>query len=109
MLHNLCMFVFVGELDKDLSLRISSIRECFEESGILFLEKNGTLVSEAELPDRDELSRWRKTVESDSSAFYDLCCELDAWPKVADVFDWSNWLTPPSILPYRFELVCNRN
>ena len=29
---------------RDLSLRISSIRECFEESGILIVEKNGELI-----------------------------------------------------------------
>jgi nucleoside diphosphate-linked moiety X motif protein 19 len=31
-------------VSRDLSLRISSIRECFEESGILLVEKDGQLI-----------------------------------------------------------------
>ena len=31
-------------VSRDLSLRISSIRECFEESGILLVEKDGRLI-----------------------------------------------------------------
>ena len=67
------------------------------------MEKNGELISAEHVPDRTELTNWRKTVEGDAATFYDLCTELDAWPKIDGLFDWSNWLTPPSILPYRFD------
>ena len=62
-------------------------RECFEESGILYLEKNGELITETSLPVK-ELGKWRTDVENDAKLFYELCKELDAWPAVNRLFDW---------------------
>ena len=86
-----------------MSLRISAARECFEESGILFLSKNKNLIQEKDLPGKSELQKWREMVEGDASVFFDVCEELGAFPNVENMFEWSNWLTPPSILPYRFD------
>ena len=90
-------------MNRDLSLRISAARECFEESGILFLSKNKNLIQEKDLPGKSELQKWREMVEGDASVFFDICEELGAFPNVENMFEWSNWLTPPSILPYRFD------
>ena len=38
------------ECPRDLSLRLGAIRETFEESGILILEKNGQLIKSNQLP-----------------------------------------------------------
>ena len=38
------------ECPRDLSLRLGAIRETFEESGILLLEKGGTLIQDKDLP-----------------------------------------------------------
>ena len=38
------------ECPRDLSLRLGAIRETFEESGILLLEKGGSLIQEKDLP-----------------------------------------------------------
>lgn len=90
-------------IPRDLSLRITAIRETFEESGILLLEdeKTGDLVKN--VPPKSELKKWRTLVEGDSTQFYELCRELGAYPKVDELSEWSNWLTPPGILPRRFD------
>jgi len=90
-------------VSRDLSLRISSIRECFEESGILLVEKDGQLIQAKDLPSQSEITKWRKTVEGSADEFLALCKEIKARPLVENLFEWSNWLTPPSILPYRFD------
>jgi nucleoside diphosphate-linked moiety X motif protein 19 len=64
------------EIDRNVSLRISAIRETFEESGILILRKNNELIDESSLPNKSELKIWRKECEKDSSKFYEMCCEL---------------------------------
>jgi len=91
------------EIPRDLSLRIGAIRETFEESGILILEKNGEAIKAKHLPSRAELAQWRRETESSADAFIDVCAELDAYPAVNQLHEWSNWLTPPGILPKRFD------
>jgi len=90
-------------ISRDLSLRITAIRETFEESGILLLEKNGQLIKSSDLPNKNEIKQWRNAVEADASKFLDICKELGACPKVDQFYEWSNWLTPPGILPKRFD------
>ena len=90
-------------ISRDLSLRITAIRETFEESGILLLEKNGQLIKSSDLPNKNEIKQWRNAVEADASKFLDMCKELGACPKVDQLYEWSNWLTPPGILPKRFD------
>jgi len=46
-----CMTI-ENEIPRPVSLRITAIRETFEESGILVLEKNGELIKESDLPPR---------------------------------------------------------
>ena len=77
----------------------------FLESGILLLEdeSTGELIKSSKLPNKTEIKKWRDTVEADSTQFYEICNELGAYPKVDQLYEWSNWLTPPGILPKRFD------
>ena len=90
-------------------MRISAIRETFEESGILLLSKNSGLLSDSNLPCRNELEKWRSAVRSDPACFLDICDELLAYPMLDKVYEWSNWLTP-SFEKKRFDtafFLCN--
>ena len=48
------------EIPRELSLRLTAIRETFEEAGILILKKNGRLIKSEELPNLEEFKRWRQ-------------------------------------------------
>ena len=48
------------EIPRELSLRLTAIRETFEEAGILILKKNGRLIKSEELPNLEELKNWRQ-------------------------------------------------
>ena len=42
------------EIPREMSLRLTAIRETFEEAGILILKKNGRLIKSEELPNLEE-------------------------------------------------------
>ena len=48
------------EIPREMSLRLTAIRETFEEAGILILKKNGRLIKSEELPNLEEFKRWRQ-------------------------------------------------
>ena len=89
--------------DRNLTLRIAAVRETFEESGILLLEKNGELVGKKQLPDIGELRKWRNIVSKDPASFFDLCSNLNARPRINHLIEWSNWMTPVGIASKRFD------
>lgn len=71
-----------SNIPADIGLRISAIRETFEESGILLLRKMtddlpannsaGIFANDAAIPE-EERKRWRNTVHKNAPAFIDLC------------------------------------
>lgn len=100
------------ELPRWLSLRITAIRETFEECGILLCKKNqvdehtskedhSTSTSHFEI---DNIDSWRSKVLSDPFQFIALCKTFSCYPDVQNLHLWSNWLTP-SHLPERFDAI----
>ncbi|RDD41096.1 Nucleoside diphosphate-linked moiety X motif 19 [Trichoplax sp. H2] len=93
-----------SSLTTDIGLRISAIRETFEESGILLLrsltdglpESNsgGTFASTINISS-EELNKWRVMVRENATRFMDLCRELQALPDIWSLYEWNNWFTPP--------------
>jgi hypothetical protein len=78
------------DLPEDFAFRIASIRETFEESGVLLLEdskKNDSLIGEARLS-------WRTRVHDDASAFQELCILLGSLPDIFSLKAWAHWITP---------------
>lgn len=95
-----------GSIPKYLSLRVTAIRETFEESGILLCKKMNSGQPEACATvhhlDIDNIDRWRKLVQKNASNFIDLCNENNCYPDVGALHLWSNWLTPP-LLKTKFD------
>jgi nucleoside diphosphate-linked moiety X motif protein 19 len=82
---------------RNISMRITAIRETFEEAGIALLTNNlknpsGYCIHE-EFP-LAEREHWRKAVIDDPAKFMDMCEHFDAVPDVWSLVEWSNWLTP---------------
>lgn len=89
-------------LPADIGLRISALRETFEETGVLLLTRPGDDADSYQpLSDRDnvnvDLSAWRDRVRKDASSFLDLCLETNLCPNLWSLYEWWNWLTPTSV------------
>ena len=98
-------------LPADIALRITAVRETFEETGVLLLTNprqdavgvNGNNpLSDLDNPGLD-LSSWREKVRKSGAAFIDLCLETGLCPDVWSLYEWSNWLTPISVGHKRFD------
>lgn len=89
-------------LPADIGLRISALRETFEETGVLLLTRPGDEADSYQpLSDRDnvnvDLSSWRDRVRKDAASFLDLCFEANLCPNLWSLYEWWNWLTPTSV------------
>ncbi|XP_025412336.1 nucleoside diphosphate-linked moiety X motif 19-like isoform X2 [Sipha flava] len=95
-----------GSIPKDLSLRVTAIRETFEESGILLCKRINCNMAEtcasANHLEIDSIDRWRKLVQKKASNFIELCNQNHCYPDVGALHLWSNWLTPP-LLKTKFD------
>nr|XP_026693998.1 nucleoside diphosphate-linked moiety X motif 19-like isoform X3 [Ciona intestinalis] len=91
-------------LPNEISLRISAIRETFEETGILIahsthensmspLPENNWYCSVIEW-DHAEVEIWRSKVREDANEFLNLCIQNKYVPDIWALHEWSNWLTP---------------
>lgn len=95
-----------GCIPKYLSLRITAIRETFEECGILLCKKTNcgkveTCVTTNHL-NIDSIEMWRKLVQKNANNFINLCNKNKCYPDVGALHLWSNWLTPP-LLKTKFD------
>lgn len=97
-------------LNPNVALRISAIRETFEEAGILLLTKIPELTnpkgysSAIELT-QPELVDWQLRVRNSANTFYDLCEHLGMAPNIWSLYEWSDWLTPVSVGHRRFDTI----
>uniref|UniRef100_A0A1B0BJG1 Nudix hydrolase domain-containing protein n=1 Tax=Glossina palpalis gambiensis TaxID=67801 RepID=A0A1B0BJG1_9MUSC len=94
-------------LKRELSLRITAIRETFEEVGIMLcLDTNSLRESHHKIYGafKEDFDRryWQKVVHGDASKFLTLCEELKIIPDLWSLHEWSNWFTP-STFKKRFD------
>lgn len=97
------------EISRTASLRITGIREVFEESGVLLCKHRHACSSTqpskwASYLSGQEIKKWQKKVQEDASEFINLCRNLECLPDIWSLQEWSNWLTP-SDSPKRFNTV----
>jgi nucleoside diphosphate-linked moiety X motif protein 19 len=97
------------EISRTASLRITGIREVFEESGVL-LCKSWHAHSSAQ-PSKwasclsgHEVQKWQRKVQENASEFINLCRNFECFPDIWSLQEWSNWLTP-SDSPKRFNTI----
>ncbi|XP_075220837.1 acyl-coenzyme A diphosphatase NUDT19-like [Lycorma delicatula] len=98
-----------GRLPRCISLRITAIRETFEESGILLCKTKLFSPSilfpvTANHLKINDICSWRDKVLKNPREFINLCRDNDCYPDVASLYLWSDWLTP-SHIPLRFDSV----
>lgn len=87
-------------LPPEAALRLTAIRETFEECGILLARSNSRSASsldssviETRLGSEDLVS-WQRRVKREPLELANLCMELNCCPDVWSLHEWSDWLTP---------------
>ncbi len=89
----------LGVADGGLDYVIAAVRECFEESGLLFAhDASGALVQLT--GDAGEagaaLAAWRGLLHRDERTMADLCREFDLRLALGGIHYLSHWVTPPA-------------
>ncbi|XP_029044493.1 acyl-coenzyme A diphosphatase NUDT19-like [Osmia bicornis bicornis] len=99
-----------NELPREISLRITAIRETFEECGVLICKQSR---EDNAYPDwaqhvkisENELDNWQTKVHNDATEFYSLCENFHCYPDLWALYEWSNWLTPTYYTRRRYDTV----
>lgn len=80
-------------------MRITAIRETFEELGVIFCRDRKSLSNNegyGNFKEDFDRKHWQGIVHNDASKFLNLCEELDVVPDLWSLYEWSNWFTPSS-------------
>lgn len=96
-----------GLLDRETSLRITAIRETFEELGIVFCRNpSGAPTSpfSSFYHAKDcNIVDWQHKIHDHKDSLMGFCDKLNLVPDVMNIHEWSCWLTPTFFRPKRFE------
>lgn len=105
---------------KNISLRVTAIRETFEETGILLCKlverKHGKLgldsasgvgceASVYNFESPEEITYWQESVRRNTNLFLKMCEELCCIPDVNALVEWSDWLTPNCFGMQRYDTI----
>jgi nucleoside diphosphate-linked moiety X motif protein 19 len=84
-----------SEVPNKIGLRITALREAFEEAGCLLVRKLDTnaFLSQDYLS-IEQKEDMRARVHSDAGEFLHICRDLHCYPDVTMLTEWCNWLTP---------------
>lgn len=95
------------EIDREISLRITSIRETFEEVGLLICKNKKQFEDEenkfSNYVKNFDVKHWQEKVQKNPIEFLNLCQELKVAPDLWGSYEWSAWLTPTTLKMKRFE------
>lgn len=87
---------------RDISLRITAIREAFEEVGLLLCLTKDQLKHNrkgcATFNNNFNRPYWQERVHSNPLEFLSLCKYLQVVPDIWSLHEWSIWRSPPSAL-----------
>jgi len=98
-------------LPGNVALRITAIRETFEETGILLLNrapalrdsKTSAFLADSDLAKTDDIREWQKKIHENPVCFADFCLEVGLAPDIWSLHEWWNWLTPNALGHKRFD------
>ncbi|KAH8273633.1 hypothetical protein KR018_004973, partial [Drosophila ironensis] len=81
---------------REITLRLTAVRECFEEVGVLLCRSSkdldfGPVSCVQDVPN---LQEWQHRVHNKPSEFLSLCKELKVVPDLWALHEWSAWASP---------------
>lgn len=104
-------YLHTDVLPGDIALRITAIRETFEETGILLLnkppdvQKTSAFLSETIFSKDINIKEWQKKVHDNPICFAEFCLETGLCPDIWSLKEWWNWLTPQALGHKRFDTI----
>lgn len=97
------------QFSRDISLRLTALRETFEEVGLLLCRKNLKDLKggqPAQIVDQPyDRNYWQKRVHNDAKQFLELCRHLAVMPDLWALNEWSIWRTPASASSRKYDTV----
>lgn len=96
-------------IDREISLRITAIRETFEELGVVLCRDPSaapTSPFSSYFHSKDcDIPLWQEKIHSRETKdnLMDFCEKFKLVPDVTNVHEWSCWLTPTFFRPKRYE------
>ncbi|XP_053673431.1 acyl-coenzyme A diphosphatase NUDT19-like [Anopheles nili] len=93
------------KLDRNISVRLCALRECFEELGVLLVADKRYQSSGGYSRAREgfDVRSWQTDVHDGKKAFRELYRELQEVPDLWALYEWSTWITPTTFRRKRFE------
>jgi len=91
-----------GNFTRDISLRLTALRETFEEVGVLLCRPISSLkdIDTGQpahvLLQPFDRELWQQRVHNDAQQFLELCRHLEVIPDIWALSEWSVWRTPAS-------------
>ena len=87
--------------DNGLCFWVGAIRECFEECGVLFVQKNSELLAVSTKTEHQQLQQWARQLSASPRNFQVLLEEHSLTIATDEILYFSHWITP-EIAPARF-------
>jgi len=98
-----------GKLEREYSLRLTAIRETFEELGVVICRDPSdpsTSPFSSYIHTKDcDIPVWQKKIHSHEESLHSFCEKFQVVPDIMNIYEWSCWLTPTFFRPKRFETV----
>ncbi|XP_055920319.1 acyl-coenzyme A diphosphatase NUDT19-like [Eupeodes corollae] len=88
-----------NSIEKEIALRITAIRETFEEVGLFLCRGKDSFSKERQygvFKEDFDRKHWQQEVHNNPSKFLEMCEELNVFPDLWSLYEWSVWLTPAS-------------
>ncbi|XP_035905058.1 nucleoside diphosphate-linked moiety X motif 19-like [Anopheles stephensi] len=90
-------------LDRNISMRLCALRECFEELGVLLVTNKGPPDGYSAARHAFDVRTWQTDVHDGRKQFRELYEQLQEAPDLWSLYEWSTWITPTHFGRKRFE------
>uniref|UniRef100_A0A182K435 Nudix hydrolase domain-containing protein n=1 Tax=Anopheles christyi TaxID=43041 RepID=A0A182K435_9DIPT len=91
------------QLDRNISVRLCALRECFEELGVLLVADKYTQTGYSKAKTDFDVHSWQTDVHEGRKTFRELYEQLQEIPDLWGLYEWSTWITPTHFRRKRFE------